>query len=190
MTRSEVLSTPVAAAVGAPRHDYYFKNTPSAVDSILEMFSYGRYYGMEPLLRREYPDVNSKNIILNVIGGKVYVADGNRHSIALMILRPDVTFADIEKLRPGLVRVWHAGVEEGKNTPETPYDVYIPADIDISRVPGARLGMDYFKNPPAPTNIVPASFPADSPLLKDDDRGYPLFLTAVAILRERAMGWK
>ena len=43
------------------------------------------------------------------------------------------------------------------------------------------MGTDYFKNPPAPTAIVPGSFRSDSLLLSEMDRGRPLEETVQAV---------
>lgn len=183
MNRQDVLNFPVRRACGAPRHDYFFRSHQKTAESILEMAEYGREHGLTALLEREYPDTGAKNIIANVIDDQVFVADGNRHCAALLLIREELTFGDLERERPGLLRIWFAGVEEGRNTPETPYDVYIPADVDISRIPEAKLGTDWFKNPPAPTLIVPGSFRADSERLNEQDRGCPLGETALAVQR-------
>ncbi len=181
---NDVLVYRLINACGAPGHDYYFRNNPNVEYSILEMINYGSTHGIEALLEREYPDTSEKNIIVNIIDKRMFITDGNRHCVALLALEPELTIARLNELRPGLVRIWFAGVEEGRNTPDTPYDVYIPANIDISRVPGARLGTDWFKDPPAPTNIVPGDFQSDSKLLDENDRGCPLFLTVHRFLDE------
>ncbi len=182
MITNNILHFPLAAACGAPRHDYYFRNNAAAADSIMEMIRYGKAEGMAALLKREYPDVNVKNIIVNVIAGRLYVVDGNRHCIALVALDPDITIEKLNVLHPGVVRIWEAGVEEGKNSAENPYDVYIPMDVDASRISNARCGVDYFKNPPAPTRIIPSNFPYDSELLNEIDRGYPLYKTVQTVV--------
>jgi len=180
----EILSTPVGLAIGAPGHDRFFRENKAAAESIAEMADFARHRGLTALLEREYPDVGSKSIILNRIGKDVYAADGNRHLTALLIYDPALRFAQLEEARPGLLRLWHAGVEAGLNTAETPHEVYIPFEVDTSRVACAREGMDFFKNPPAPTKIVPADFRSDSPLLSPEDRGRPLYQTAIALLRD------
>ena len=182
MTKQEVYSQALGGAVGAPGHHRYFLHNSAAAASIVEMYRFGRDRGIKALLEREYPAGSGKNIILNIIAGRIYLADGNRHATALLLLAPEITFGELEQLRPGLLRIWFAGVEEGCNSAANPYDVYIPADIDIGRVSGAYLGTDYFRNPPAPTNIVPADFPADSERLSPEDRGRPLYQTALALL--------
>lgn len=187
MNKSTLMDLPVAQACGAVRHDWFFKTDSAAQESIKELTELVKAQGADVMLAREYPDTAAKNVIVNIVEGKPYVIDGNRHCVALLMAEPKLSFGELEKLRPGLLRVWQAGVEEGKNTPETAYDVYIPADVDISGIPGARRGMDYFKNPPAPTNIVPGSFPSDSELLPEADRGRALGETAAA-LREMLYG--
>ena len=178
MNKSQLMAFPVAQACGAVRHDWFFKTDSAAQASIKELTELVKAQGADVMLAREYPDTGAKNIIVNIVDAKPYVIDGNRHCVALLMAEPELRFGELEKLRPGILRIWQAGVEEGKNTPDTAYDVYIPADVDISGIPGARRGTDYFKNPPAPTNIVPASFPADSELLSEADRGRPLGETA------------
>lgn len=184
--KQDVMQSYVGFACGAPRHHHKFTTTRHIANGIMEMFKYGRRYGLKALLQREYPDGCGKNVIVNVIGGKTYLVDGNTHAVALVSVKPDLTFGELEALHPGLVRVWFAGVEEGANGPENPCDVYIPAEIDASRIPEAYLGTDYFKDPPAPTYIVPAVFPADSDRLNKTDRGYLLCQTALAILAHYA----
>ena len=181
MDRKSLLACPVAQACGAPGHHHYFTTDRKTALSILAMADIARYQGLAQMLLWEYTDPRTKNIVVNIIDGQVFLADGNRHCVAALLADPNLTFGDLEAARPGILRIWQAGVEPGRNTPETPYDVYIPADIDISRIPEARLGMDYFKNPPAPTAIVPGSFRADSPLLSETDRGRPLVETTQAV---------
>ena len=168
MDRKSLLTFPVAQACGAPGHHHYFTTHRETALSILAMADISRQQGLAQMLLWEYTNPRTKNIIVNIIDGQVLLAD------------PNLTFGDLEAARPGILRIWQAGVEPGHNTPETPYDVYIPADIDISRIPEARLGMDYFKTPPAPTAIVPGSFRSDSPLLSEMDRGRPLGETTQA----------
>lgn len=183
MNKDELMNYPLRDACGAVRHDHFFKTDKDAFNSIIELSDFAKTMGAKAMLRREYPDTGSKNIIVNIIDGKPYVIDGNRHCVSLLIAEPDLTFGDLEALRPGILRVWQAGVEEGKNTPEEPYEVYIPIDVDISGIPGARQGTDYFKDPPAPTNIVPGSFPPNSRLLPERDRGRPLGETVDSLLQ-------
>ena len=174
MDRQHLLSYPVARACGAPGHHHYFTTHRETARSILTLADIARQQGLAQMLLWEYPDPRTKNIIVNLVDGQVFVADGNRHCVAALLADPDLTFGDLEAARPGILRIWQAGVEAGRNTSADPYDVYIPADVDISSIPEARMGMDYFKNPPAPTAIVPGSFPSDSPLLSEKDRGRPL----------------
>ena len=181
MDRQSLLTYPVAQAWGAPGHHHYFTTHRETALSILAMADISRQQGLAQMLLWEYTNPHTKNIIVNIIDGQVFLADGNRHCVAALLADPNLTFGDLEAARPGILRIWQAGVEPGRNTPETPYDVYIPADIDISRIPEARLGMDYFKTPPAPTAIVPGSFRADSPPLSEMDRGRPLRETVQAV---------
>ena len=74
---------------------------------------------------------------------------------------------------PDLVRLWQDGWEDGSGQ-DAAYDVYIPIGTDTARIPEAREGTDWFKDPPAPTKIVPATIPFDTPLLSEADRGRPL----------------
>jgi len=182
MNKHDVMKSYVGFACGAPRHHHKFTTTQHISNGIMEMVKYGRRWGLKDLLWREYPDNCGKNIIVNIIDGKPYLVDGNTHTVALLAVKPDLTFGELECLRPGLVRIWFAGVEEGINGPENPYDVYIPAEIDASQIPEVHLGTDFFKDPPAPAYIVPADFPADSQRLNSTDRGYPLYQTALDIL--------
>lgn len=181
MDRQTLLTYPVARACGAPGHHHFFTTHRKTAQSILNMADIARHQGLAQMLLWEYPDTRTKNIIVNLIDGQIFLADGNRHCVAALLADPNLTFGDLEAARPGILRIWQAGVEKGRNTPETPYDVYIPADVDISRIPEARMGMDYFKNPPAPTAIVPGSFRSDSLLLSETDRGRPLGETAQAV---------
>ena len=181
MDRRTLLSFPLALACGAPRHHHYFTTDRKTALNILSMADIAHQQGLAQMLRWEYPTPRTKNIIVNLIDGQVFLTDGNRHCVAALLADPNLTFGDLEASRPGILRIWEAGVEQGRNTAADPYDVYIPADVDISRIPEARMGMDYFKNPPAPTAIVPGSFRADSPLLSEMDRGRPLGETAQAV---------
>ena len=181
MDRQTLLTHPVALACGAPGHHYHFTTHRDTALSILALADIARQQGLSQMLLWEYPDTRTKNIILNLMDGQVFVADGNRHCVAALLANPHLTFGDLESARPGILRIWQAGVEEGRNTPADPYDVYIPANIDISRIPEARMGTDYFKKPPAPTVIVPGSFRSDSPLLSEQDRGRPLGETTRAV---------
>ncbi|MBE6992568.1 MAG: leucine-rich repeat domain-containing protein [Ruminococcaceae bacterium] len=183
MDRTTIMSLPVHEAYGAVRHDYFFRTDREAFNSIIELSDFAKKQGVKAMLDREYPDIGSKNIIVNIIDGNPYVIDGNRHCVSLLMADPYITFGDLEALCPGILRIWHAGVEEGKNSAENPYEVYIPIDVDISSVPGAHRGIDYFKDPPAPTNIVPGSFPPDSELLPEDDRGCRLSDTVSRLQR-------
>lgn len=182
MKKQDICNFLIGCACGAPRHDYYFKKNDSVSCSILEMAHYGRRHGIQALLRREYPDTDTKNIIVNIIDDRIFVVDGNRHLVALLMVKPDLTFGELQNYRTGLVRIWFAGVEEGKNSAVTPYDVYIPDAVTISNIPKAHKGMDHFKNPPSPINIVPANFRFDSNALTRIDRGYPLYQTTIAVL--------
>lgn len=182
MNLRDIYDLPLGSAIGAPGHDRYFKTDAYMQASIFEMAAYAKKYGIRALLSREYPDTGSKNIIVNVIDSVPCITDGNRHAAALLIAEPQLTFGRLDEYCPGIVRVWEAGVEEGKNSPDSPYDVYIPADIDISYVSGAYLGTDWFKDPPAPTNIVPANLRPDSAMFTPKDRGVPLFQTVIALL--------
>jgi hypothetical protein len=181
MDRQSLLVYPVAQAWGAPGHHHYFTTHRETALSILAMTDISRQQGLAQMLLWEYTNPHTKNIIVNIIDGQVFLADGNRHCVAALLADPNLTFGDLEAARPGILRIWQAGVEAGRNTPADPYDVYIPADIDISRIPEARMGTDYFKNTPAPTAIVPGSFRSDSPLLSDTDRGRPLGETVQAV---------
>lgn len=181
MDRKSLLTFPVARACGAPGHHHYFTTHRETALSILAMADISRQQGLAQMLLWEYTNPRTKNIIVNNIDGQVFLVDGNRHCVAALLADPTLTFGDLEAARPGILRIWQAGVEAGRNTHENPYDVYIPADIDISRIPEARLGMDYFKNPPTPTAIVPGSFRADSPLLSETDRGRLLAETVQAV---------
>ena len=78
--------------------------------------------------------------------------------------------------RDDLVRLWQDGWEDGSGQ-NAAYDVYIPVGTDTARIPETREGTDWFKDPPAPTKIVPATIPFDTPLLSEADRGRPLIET-------------
>lgn len=181
MDLQTLMNYPLAQACGAPRHHHYFTTHRETALSILAMSDIVRQQGLSQMLLWEYPDTRTKNIIVNLIDGEVFLADGNRHCVAALLADPTLTFGDLEAGRPGILRIWQAGVERGRNSAADPYDVYIPADVDISRIPEARMGMDYFKKPPAPTAIVPGNFRPDSPLLRVEDRGRPLGETVRAV---------
>ncbi len=181
MDRQSLLTYPVAQSYGAPGHHHFFTTHQETARSILALADIARQQGLAQMLLWEYTNPRTKNIIVNLIDGQVYVADGNRHCVAALLADPNLTFGDLEAARPGILRIWQAGVEQGRSTPENPYEMYIPADVDISRIPEARTGIDYFKKPPAPTVIVPGSFRSDSPLLSEKDRGRPLWETTQAV---------
>lgn len=183
MNKDTLMNFPLSKACGAVRHDHFFKTDKDAFNSIKELSGIAKKQGVKAMLDREYPDTGAKNIIVNIIDGKPYVIDGNRHCVSLLLAEPYLTFGDLEALCPGILRIWYAGVEEGSNTAENPYQVYIPIDVDVSSIPGAHRGIDFFKTPPAPTNIVPGSFPPDSELLPDVDRGLPLSETVTALIQ-------
>ena len=181
MDLQTLLNYPLAQAWGAPRHHHYFTTDHKTAQSILAMADIARQQGLAQMLLWEYPNPRTKNIIVNLIDGQGFLTDGNRHCVAALLADPNLTFGDLEAARPGVLRIWQAGVEAGRNTAADPYEVYIPADVDISRIPEARMGTDYFKSPPAPTAIVPGTFRSDSPLLREEDRGRPLGETVQAV---------
>ena len=179
--KSELLQYSIINAIGSPRHDHYFKNSEHAQNNIKKLVKAVKENGDAGMLKTEYPDTTQKNIIINIIGDNFYIVDGNKHLISMLLVNPNLRFIDIEQMHPGVIRIWKAGVEEGRNTVETRYEVYIPVDVDISRIDGGHKGVDYFKNPPRETNIIPGDFPFDSPLLNDADRGVALKDTVEAL---------
>lgn len=182
MTKQDILNSYLGNVCGSPGHDRYFKVNDKASDSIIEMIRYGRQYGISFLLHREYPDVSSKNIIINVINDKLYLVDGNRHCIALLMLKPDITIGEIDMFCHGTVRIWFSGVEEGKSTVDSPHEVYIPSNIDVSKLETVRSGVDMFKEAHEKIHIIPASLPFDSDLFNWADKGRPLYQTALSVI--------
>ena len=181
MNRSELARQFVSEACGAPGHHEHFLTDTIAYRKILVLTDYARMEGIDAYLRLEYPSPDKKSIIVNVINGKIYVVDGNRHLISLIIAKPDLTFGELMQHMPNVVRLWHEGIEGTQNVGK-PYDVYIPYSISTERLPNARIGTDYFKMSHEQIKIISANIPFDSELFLPNEKGYPLYQTAIALL--------
>lgn len=190
-----VLGLPCSSLVGAVGHHTYFLRTPAARARIARFCEAIRSEGIGAFLEAEYPRARKggargegKAFIVNVVGGTPCLIDGNAHLMSLVLCHPAVTLAELCEAagRDDLVRIWRAGWEEGSGQ-AAPYDVYIPPDTRTDRIPGARRGVDGFRQPPLVIKIVSAGIASDSLLFDEADRGRPLGQTAAA-LRELGVG--
>lgn len=180
MKTREFMNKPVAGLYGAPGHHQYFLSDEKTIKTIISFTQYIRTKGMEDFLRREYPLHSTKRIIINEINNKLYVVDGNKHLICLLLVNPNIRLGNLMHYSFGIIRYWNKGFESFQNN-GIPYEIFIPHRIDTSAVSGARTGYDYFKNPPEKIRIIPADIPFDSPPFKSDERGKPLWLTASSL---------
>lgn len=178
----DVWNTPCAEFVGAIRHHRHFVEDEAARVRLVGFCGHIRREGAKAFLDAEYPAGGGKAFIVNEVAGRLNLADGNAHLVALVACDSQVTLARLVELagRDDFVRVWRDGWEEGSGQ-EKPYEVYIPMATDGADVPGCYKGTDWFKDPPQPTKIIPATVAFDSPLFAPEDRGRPLGETARAL---------
>lgn len=171
----DVWTVPCAEFVGAVRHHRHFTENEAARRRLASFCERIERAGMKAFVDEEYPAGSGKAFIVNQVDGRLFLADGNAHMVSLVRCFPDLTLKrlEIETQRRDLVRFWVAGWEAGSNQ-EKPYDVFVPMQADVSRIPGAYTTEDSFKDPPEPTKAIPAAVPFDSPLLSVEDRGCPL----------------
>lgn len=174
--------TKIAYICGAPGHHLFFCSDREIQNRIFEYVSFIQSKGERAFLAREYPDPNRKNIIINNIEGRLFCVDGNCHMVSLMIACPDLTLGKLRYLVPDVVRFWTKGIENWKNIGH-PYDVYIPYHINTDRIPSVREGFDCFNGRFDKVKIIPADIPFDSVLFSLPERGYPLFQTALSVLK-------
>lgn len=177
-TRQMLMEMPCASFIGAVGHHAYFTSNAAAKDRIERLARLARCRGIRGFAAQEYPQGAGKAFIANLTQGKVCLVDGNAHMVALLAVNPQLTLASLayQVGRDDLVRLWQDGWEDGSGQ-NAAYDVYIPVGTDTARIPETREGTDWFKDPPAPTKIVPATIPFDTPLLSEADRGRPLIET-------------
>lgn len=111
--------------------------------------------------------------------GRTPGAYGNAHLVALVACDPDLTLEKLAEAagRSDFIRVWRDGWEAGSGQ-ACAYDIYVPLDADVSRIPDSRLGVDGFKEPPEDINVIPPHIAFDSLLLALYDRGRTLAETA------------
>lgn len=178
----DLMERPCGTFVGAVRHHAHFVGDEAARARLARFRDVVRTRGMAAFLAQEYPPGSDKALIVNEIGGTPCVVDGNAHLVALVLCDPDVTLARIVEAagRAGIVRLWKDGWEAGSGQ-EAAYETYIPTATDTTRLPEAREGTDWFKDPPQPTKIMPSTIPFDTPALPERDRGRTLAETAEAL---------
>ena len=181
-TKRFLLSMKCADFIGAPGHHAYFSENEAARARILQFRERIRESVVD-FMDEEYPVGGEKSFIVNMADGKPCLVDGNAHLVALITVMPDLTLENliIALGRNDFVRLWENGWEDESGQFE-PYDVYAPVGIDTTRIPGARVDTDWFKQPPAPTKVVPANVPYDSLRFSSHDRGLPLGETARCII--------
>lgn len=181
MNNQNLYQQTVAFICGSPGHDEYFRSDFKAKQRILAFAEYAKIHGINAFLQREYPNPETKSIILNEIDGRLFCVDGNCHLVSLVIAKPDLTVGELLQYSPEVVRFWHKGIEGSKNT-GAPYDVYIPYRIFTKKIPDVKCGIDYSKSPYSRTKIIRANIPFDSELFLERERGYPIYQTAISVL--------
>lgn len=187
MNAQKLRQQPVAFICGSPGHDQYFRNNFKAKQRIFELAEYAGARGIGAFLRREYPTPATKNFIINEIDGRLFCVDGNCHLVSLLIAYPGLTIEDLLHDSPAVVRFWRKGVEDGRNDGK-PYDVYIPYRIFTEKIPDVRCGIDGSKPAGEKTKIIRADIPFDSSLFLTQERGYPLYQTAISVLKKTMAG--
>ena len=170
--------------VGAVGHHWFFSHNAAAQERLSGFVRDIRRDGVDWFLREHYPRTGEKRVIVNQIGGRFYLVDGNAHMLALVLANPGIRFSGlVDAVGHGsFARFWRDGWEEGSGQVE-PYETYIPFDTDTERLPSAREGYDAFKPTPERIKIIPSNIPFDSPLLSERDRGRPLGETAEELER-------
>lgn len=171
-TRRVIMHTPCAAFIGAVGHHAHFTGDDAARTRLVGFCRRIREQGARIYLNEEYPARGGKAFIVNLTQGKPCLVDGNAHMVALVACDPQLTLARLVEIagRDDIIRLWQDGWEDGSDQDDA-YDVYIPVGTDTGRVPEARVDTDWFKQPPSPTKVIPATIPFDSPLLAENDRG-------------------
>lgn len=172
-----------AELIGAIGHHHYFLSNTAARTRLKRFCREIQNDGQEAFLQREYPAFSDKAVILNQIGKRVFVVDGNAHLLALLLCCATLTVGCLQRIHPTLFRFWRNGWEDGSGQ-SAAYDTYIPRSINASRLAGARQGMDGFQSPPSPIWVIPSNIPFDTKALKPEDRGYPLGETATALAKQ------
>lgn len=172
-----------ALFIGSPGHHKWFLQNEDCQSAIFEAVDFIRHQGIDSYLKREYPRPEDKQIIINRIGEEYYVVDGNKHLTAMLIACPELTVGRLIASHPALIRLWKTGYESSEQY--APYDVYIPVSVDTSALSDARTGTNYFVNPPSATKIITADIPFDSKVFAKEDRGRPLYETALALAGSR-----
>lgn len=164
---------------GSPGHHHYFLTDPRAREEIIRARNDILAHGLPAYVLREYPPHGDKRIIINQIGGRFYVVDGNKHLVAMLLVQPNLRMADLGRIHSRLFRFWNRGIEDGGRQ-SVPYEIYIPMHIDTSSIPNVKIGYDFFKAVPQKTKIIPASIPFDSPKFSKVDQGRSLAETVSA----------
>ncbi|WP_139652106.1 hypothetical protein [Raoultibacter phocaeensis] len=172
--------------VGAVRHHRYFTEDDSARTRLQSFCERIEREGAKAFIDEEYPCGSGKAMIVNEVAGRFCLVDGNAHLVALVACDPDLTLARLVEVvgRSDFVRVWREGWESDSGQ-ACAYDIYVPIDADVSRIPESRPGVDGFKQPPESINIVPACVAFDSPLFALSDRGRMLAETAACVCGHR-----
>jgi len=168
-----MLDIGLKSMISSPGHHHYFLTDFSIRAELLRARDYIRGQGLRSYVQREYPSRGEKRIIVNRIAGRYYVVDGNKHLAAMLLAEPGLCAGELERIAPGLFRIWNCGIEDTARQ-YTPYEVYIPMRVDTSGIRGVRTGWDHFKAVPEATKIIPADVPFDSPQFSEIDRGRPL----------------
>lgn len=157
----------------SPGHYHFFLTDLCIREELLQAGNYIKEHGLQAYVLREYPPHGKKRVIINRIGNRFYVVDGNKHLTAMLLIRPNLCVEDLEHICPGLFRFWNCGIEDdGRQS--VPYKVYIPAHINTSAIRNVKIGYDYFKTVPQEMKIIPADIPFDNPDFSEIDKGRPL----------------
>ena len=183
MTREEVMSTPIKELITSTGHHRHFTEEESLAELFRGYRRKIRDCGLDAFLREEYPNTADKNIIVNVVGDKCCIIDGNKHMVTILLSCPvvrDFTVGQLDSMRPGLFRIWFGGIEGYNNEP---YDVYIPMDIDTDKIPETRVTVDYFQPGHPLTKVIPANISFDDERFGERDRGRPIMETVEALDR-------
>lgn len=178
----DVLNERCGSFIGAVRHHLYFTESIAARQRLQRFSEMVARDGVKAFIDEEYPAGSGKAMIVNEVAGRLCLVDGNAHLVALLTVDPDLTLGSLIEAveRDDFVRIWIEGWEAGSGQ-ERAYDIYIPIEADVSRIPESRLGVDGFKRPPEDINIIPASIAFDSPLFAPADQGRPLEETAACV---------
>lgn len=172
----------IASLISSPGHHNWFLTDKGCQNVILRDVRFIRENGFSDYLRKEYPLPQRKQIILNIINGRFYIVDGNRHLCSLLIAIPDFTLGQLVFCNPAYLRVWKRGYESPAQ--QTPFEIYIPDRINTDKLDSVKTGIDYFKTPCQKTKILRADIPFDSNAFCSADRGRPLYETALAFTQK------